>query len=54
MNQMNLPITTLILMACSAPIVLDDVGGWCWFQDERCIVKDGVQDWSFCNNLFSK
>jgi hypothetical protein len=29
-------------MACSAPIVLDDLGGWCWFQDERCIVKDGV------------
>jgi len=22
--------------------VLDDDGGWCWFQDERCIVKDGV------------
>ncbi len=22
--------------------VLDDDGGWCWFQDERAIVKDGV------------
>ena len=21
--------------------ILDDDGGWCWFQDERCIVDDG-------------
>ena len=24
------------------PRILDDDGGWCWFQDERCIVHDGV------------
>ena len=22
--------------------ILDDDGGWCWFQDERCIEKNGM------------
>ena len=26
----------------SEPQTLDDDGGWCWFQDERCIVRDDV------------
>src|SRR2546426_11105872 len=27
--------------ALRAPIVLNDDGGWCWFQDERALVVDG-------------
>ena len=26
----------------SSPMALEDDGGWCWFQDERCIVENGV------------
>jgi hypothetical protein len=27
--------------APAAPVVLNDDGGWCWFQDERALVVDG-------------
>ena len=37
-------LTMVLLSATLAadPRILDDDGGWCWFQDERCIVHDGV------------
>jgi len=39
----------LVLLVCvagfgadpNAPIVFNDDGGWCWFQDERAIIREG-------------
>ena len=35
-------MTLLGAILAADPRILDDDGGWCWFQDERCIVHDGV------------
>ncbi len=32
------PISTTVIGAPQEPVVLNDNGGWCWFQDERVIV----------------
>lgn len=40
---MNLGIVAFgaVLGLQSPPVVLDDDGGWCWFQDERAVVHEG-------------
>lgn len=36
-----LPFLAASLLCASEPIVFNDDGGWCWFQDERVLVVDG-------------
>ncbi|MFN7921276.1 MAG: BNR-4 repeat-containing protein [Bryobacteraceae bacterium] len=34
-------IALLALLLAREPVVLNDDGGWCWFEDERALVADG-------------
>lgn len=41
---MRLGWLSIVLIVCghaAEPIVLNDDGGWCWFEDERILVVDG-------------
>lgn len=43
MIRYALPLAALLVAGCSAGnemIVINDNGGWCWFQDERALVVD--------------
>ena len=34
-------VSTLTVFAETCPIIFNDDGGWCWFQDERAIIHNG-------------
>ncbi len=36
-----IPFLAASLLCASEPIVFNDDGGWCWYQDERVIVANG-------------
>lgn len=41
MRLLTLALAAALPLACAEPFVVNDDGGWCWFEDERAIVVDG-------------
>jgi hypothetical protein len=34
-------LSACVAAPCAAPVVLNDDGGWCWFEDERALIDAG-------------